>query len=59
MELRMGERMTVIHYASKFRELSMFLLEFVSSKRLKTRKFKECLAFYIRNQLAGQPISTY
>ena len=41
MELRMGERMTVIHYASKFRELSMFLLEFVSSKRLKMKRFED------------------
>ena len=26
---------------------------------MKMRRFKEGLAFYIRNQLAGQPISIY
>ena len=31
----------------------------MASKRLKMRRFEEDLAFYIRNQLAGQPIQTY
>ena len=51
--------MTVMQYASKFTELSRFVFEFVSSKRLKMRRFEESLAFYIRNQLARQPILTY
>ena len=31
---------------------------FISSKRLKMRRFEEGLAFYIWNQLARQPILT-
>ena len=31
----------------------------MSSERLKTSRFEEGLAFYIHNQLAGQPILTY
>ena len=31
----------------------------LSSKRLNTRRFEEGLTFYIRNELAGQPILTY
>jgi len=45
-------------YANKFTKLSRFVPEFVSSKRLKMRRFEEGLAFYIRNQLVGQPILT-
>jgi len=45
--------MAMMQYASKFTELSKFVLEFVSFGRLKMRRFKEGLAFYIRNQLAG------
>jgi len=59
MELKISGTITVMQYASKFTELSRFIPEFVSSKRLKMRRFEEDLAFYIRNQLAGQPISTY
>ena len=51
--------MSVMQYASKFTELSRFVPEFVSSERLKMRKFEEGLAFYIRNQLVGQPMLTY
>jgi len=59
MELKMRGNMTVMQYASKFKELSRFIPEFVSSERLKMRRFEEGLAFYIRNQLARQPILTY
>ena len=48
-----------MQYASKFTKLSRFVPEFVSFERLKMRSFEEGLAFYIRNQLAGQPILTY
>ena len=51
--MKMSGSMTVIQYASKFTELSRFVPKFVSSERLKMRRFKESLAFYIRNQLAG------
>ena len=59
MEVKMSGNMTVMQYASKFTELSNFVLEFGSSERLKMRRFEEGLAFYIRNQLARQPILTY
>jgi len=59
MELRMGGSMTVLQIVSEFTELSRLVLEFMSSKRLKTRRCKEGLALYIRNQLAGQPMSTH
>ena len=54
----MSGSMTVIQYVSKFTELSRFVQQFVSSERLKMRRFEEELAFYICNQLAGQPILT-
>jgi len=59
MKLKISGSMTVMQYASKFTELSRFVSEFVSSERLKMRRFKKRLAFYICNQLAGQPILTY
>ena len=59
MELKMSGSMSVMQYASKFTELSRFVPEFVAAERLKMRRFEEGLAFYIRNQLAGQPILTY
>ena len=40
-------------------ELSRFAPEFAASEKLKMRRFEEGLAFYMRNQLAGQPIQTY
>ena len=43
----------------KFTELSMFILVFVSCKRLKMSRFEKGLAFHIHNQQADQPISTY
>jgi len=49
MELKMSGSMSVMQYASKFTELSRFVLEFVSCERLKMRRFEEGLAFYIRN----------
>jgi len=52
-ELKMSGSMT-----SKFAELSRFILEFMSSERLKMRIFEEGLAFYIHNQLASQLIRT-
>jgi len=58
-ELKMSGSMTVMQYASKFIEVSGFVPEFVSTKRLKIRRFKEELAFYICNQLAGRPVLTY
>jgi len=59
MELKMSGNMTMMQYASKFTELSRFVPELVSSERLKMRRFEEGFAFYIWNQLAGQPIWTY
>ena len=59
MELKMNGSMTVMQYASKFTELFRFVPEYVSSERLKMRRFKEGLAFYIHNRLVGQPILTY
>jgi len=59
IELKMSDNMTVVQYASKVAELSRFLPEFVSSIRLKMRRFEEGLAFYIRDKLVGQPILTY
>jgi len=50
MELKMSGNMAVIQYVSKFIELSRFVPEFMSTEMLKMRKFKEGLAFYIRNQ---------
>jgi len=47
MELKMSGNMTVMQYTSKFKELSRFVPEFVSYERLKMRRFKEDLAFYI------------
>jgi len=44
--------MTVIHYASKFTELSRFAPDVIASERMKMRTFEEGLTFYIRNQLA-------
>jgi len=52
----MGGNMTVMQYACKFIELSRFAPDFVATKRLKMRRFEEGSAYYIRNQLAGQPI---
>ena len=59
MELKKSSNMKVMQYVSKFTELSRFVPEFISSKRLKIRSFEEGLVFYIWNQLAGQPILTY
>jgi len=59
MELKMSGTMTVMQYANKFTELSKFVPPLVSSERVKMRRFEEGLAFYIQNQLAGQPILTY
>jgi len=47
MELKISSDMTVMQYASKFTELFRFVPEFVSSERLKMRRFEEGLAFYI------------
>ena len=58
-ELKMSGSMTAMQYANKFTELSRFIPEFVSPERLKMRRFEEGSAFYIHNQLAGQPILTY
>ena len=44
MELKMSGSMSVMQYASKFTELSRFVPEFVSSERLKMRRFEEGLA---------------
>ena len=40
MELKMSDNMTVMQYASKFTELSRFIPKFVSSKRLKMKRFE-------------------
>ena len=39
MELKMSGSMSVMQHASKFTELSRFVPEFVSSERLKMRRF--------------------
>ena len=59
MELKMSDTMTIMQYASKFMELFRFALEFVSTERLKKRRFEESLAFYSHNQLVGQSIYIY
>ena len=56
MELKRIGNMMAMQYTCKFMELSRFASDFVVSKRLKIRRFEEGLAFYIRNQLAGEPI---
>ena len=48
MELKMSGSITVLQYSSKFIELSRFVPKFVSSERLKMRRFEEGLAVYIR-----------
>jgi len=53
MKLKMSGNMMVMQYASKFTELSRFAPNFVASERLKMRRFREGLPFYIRNQLPG------
>ena len=58
MKPKMSGSMTVLQHASKFIELSRFVPEYMSSERLKMRRSKEGLAFYICNQLDGQPILT-
>ena len=40
MELKMSGNMIVMQYASKFTELSRFVPDFVSSERLKMRRFE-------------------
>ena len=40
-------------------ELSRSASDFVATERMKMRRFEEGLAFYIRNQLTGQPVQTY
>jgi len=45
MELKMSGSMLVLQYANKFTQLSRFVPEFVSSERLKMRRFEEGLAF--------------
>jgi len=57
IQLRMGRSITVLQYVIKFTKLTWFIPKFVSTKRLNIRRFEEGLAFYIRNQLAGQPIT--
>ena len=59
MGLRMTDNMTVMQYASKLTNLSRFTLNFIAIERMKIKRFEEGLAFYIRNQLAGQPIQSY
>jgi len=52
----MIENMIVEQYASMFTELSQFVSNFMVNERMKMRRFEEALAFYIRHQLASQPI---
>ena len=49
MELKLSGNMTVMQYACKFIELWRFALDFVANEKLKMRRFKEGLAFYIWN----------
>jgi len=49
----MSGNMTMMQYANKFTELLRFALDIVASERMKMRRFKEGLACYIQNQLAG------
>ena len=59
MELKTSGNITVMQYARKFTKLSRFAPDFIVTEKLKMRRSEEGLAFYIRNQLAGQPIQTY
>ena len=59
MKLKMCGNRIMMQYGSKFTKLSRFAPDFVASERMKMRRFEECLAFYIRNQLVGPPIQTY
>jgi len=47
-----------MEYANKFIELSRFAPEYVATDRMRMLRFEEGLAFYIRNQLAGQPVQS-
>jgi len=46
-ELRMSDNMTLLQCVSKFIELSQLVFEFAALERMKKRRFKESLAFYI------------
>jgi len=52
------ENISVMEYANKFTELSRFAPEYVATDRMRMLRFEEGLAFYIRNQLVGQPVQT-
>jgi len=47
MELKMSGTMMVMQYASKFTELSIFVPKFLTSERLKMRRFEDVLVFYL------------
>lgn len=47
MELSMSSNMLVMKYASKFTKLLRLVSDFVVSERIKMKRFKEGLAFYI------------
>jgi len=49
MQLRMGGSMMVMQYANNFIELSRFVNAFMSSERLKMRRFQDDLPFCICN----------
>ena len=57
MKIRMIGNMAMMQYASKFTELLRFILDFIATETIK--RFKEGLAFYIKNQLVKQAIQTY
>jgi len=59
MELKMSGNMTEMQYARTSTEILRFAPDFVATEKMKMRRFEEGLAFYIWNQLAGQPIQTY
>jgi len=59
MKLKISDSMTMMPYSSAFTKLSTFVQEVVSFERPRIRRFEEGFAFYIRNQLACQPIFTY
>jgi len=52
------ENISVMQYANKFAKLSWFTPEYVATDRMRMLRFEEGLAFYIRNQLAGQPVQS-
>jgi len=52
------DNLPVIEYASRFVELSRFVLEYVATECMMMLSFEEGLTLNIRNKLARQPIQS-